>query len=214
MGSILSSDLDGSTSGYYYRHSSDSKDSIQKTRICLISTPHAKCKHVSGHTCDSISEKGSQFLKTELISNGWMVSLQSGDINRSEIDLNRYESRFKTEFRENIWHIYMKYVGKPLWVWDVHSYPDGKYSDTPSECVLLSPYGNTRARKHNHHLKAWLSQEGISVILYEGSQINDITTEATGFGYEYVFLLELNEFLSDSRMRFLMNRIVFWMNSH
>lgn len=186
-----------------------------QVKTVVIASPHAKCEHeIKDHYCDSVSHKCAQYLYKSLTNKNWSTSYVRGDINRKFIDLNRLDSRDKTAFRKNITKIYERNKSNDLWVIDIHSYPGGKYSSESSECVLLLPHGNTLALTYNQRLMKYLKQKNISVLMYHGSQDNDITTEATyNYNFNHVFIIEMSEILSEVRLNFIISSISEWMDS-
>src|SRR5579872_2814145 len=198
----------------------------------LITVPHAKCfdqAPISQHRCDFASLPAANALVAALPKQGIHIQQMVGDITRHEpvsktpyksvetgelfCDLNRYVCRYSTKFRKAVSEIYGSNRASPdqFWVMDVHSFPHAYDSENVSDCVLLFPPNNPQADIENRNLAQYIRSNGFSVLTYRGAG-NDITDEATENGYHHVFLLEVNEDLSDTRRTALMTVIAQWIN--
>jgi hypothetical protein len=181
----------------------------KKPVTVVVTSPHAECVISTAHSCDKISDVAAKLLVGHL-EHQFSVKYFQGNLNRQLLDLNRAVSRHHTIFRTSISRVFESSKPFGLWLFDIHSYPQGVYHDIPSDCVLLLPYNNRGAAVHNDSLYHWLVSKNISVLRYHGSKENDILLEATEYGYELVFLLELSELLTKEKLDFIMKEVADW----
>jgi len=188
----------------------------------LITSPHAICvdkeEEESRHTCDTVTHRAAVTLETDFkeSSYGFTVYNIIGDVNRQVCDLNRIVCRSTTGFRRKISKIYEDHAAaRDLWVWDIHSFPRRYSEEHPvSECVLLIPqHGSAACQRFNHALVEFLQDKSVTVFALTGG-INDIVNEAVEYGYDRVFLLELNESNDFRRTQLILQYIVAWVEGH
>lgn len=118
-------------------------------RLVVLTTPHFVCGTFdkTEHKCDFFADKFGFGLAK--ILDGMEVALYTGNINRTEIDLNRSAGR-KTSYRQSIRNRIklrikeLVLVNKPgvIFLIDCHSFPSGSFSSirvkNPEVCVLMA----------------------------------------------------------------------------
>ncbi len=209
----LSESSDSSITSKYYEKKPSLLRKIQtKSKPCLIVTPFANCPEGST-PCNTPAHIAAEILKSFLIQKKWEVSYFRGTTDPIVLDLDRPNAKTTTEFRKNITNTYMKYLNLPLWVWDIHSYPTERFARHASECTLVLPDNNEKAKKLTYKLRDRLLSQKINVNIAGSSGMNDITAEASLMKFENVFILELDETFHEDRVMIIMDQIVKFMES-
>lgn len=200
-------------------------------QLVIISIPHELCisENNINHLCDFGAKNFANILNNNLANK--KIILFDGNINRSNIDLNRISSRITTEFRWNIRELLLKKIksiildkypennSRIIFVLDCHSYPprNNNYADY-NMVILLDNY--------NYYplvliLKNLLTNSGINIEIMAGEH-NDIIDEIYQTEQLYnlnkynIFLipllLEINENLDNSQLTKISKIINYWIS--
>ncbi len=178
----------------------------------VITVPHSKCNGggwilFDPHDCDkksaSFARKLNKAFKRESKLNTILIL---GDVNRIECDLNRkscHDSK-KYEFSKKL-DKFLKEDNTNLLL-DIHSFPGNHIT---YELYILVLSGDKKSMNISKSLYVFLKKNGVDIAATEGDKTNHILY----LGYEYSIpsvLVEINERLSDTRMRELSNLIKKW----
>ena len=207
MGSTESCEI----SNYYGKPPPIEKDySKPKAKFALICTPYANCQDIL-EPCDSLSHKAARLLEWHLLFKQWTVNYLPGNTDPTELDLEKREA-INSDFRNLVRNNYDYYGCFPLWVLDIHSYISGPIDLFPAEVILMKPYYASTAKAQAHVLGKWLSDADISVRVEKSTTDHEIVEEAVNrFKLDNVFLIVFNETMSDGRLKFIVDRIIEYM---
>lgn len=177
-------------------------------QLIILTTPHELCDlTIKGHFCDTSAILLSNQLKSSLTNDTNEIIQIHGNINRKQLDLNRYASRNNSEFRNNIREQIQNHSNKVtdqftinniIYILDCHSYPfNDNFKDIISqESDITLLFDDTKYFIYNMALVDMLKENNIKTIILPGIK-NDIIDEFGDLKIPNVkiipMLIELNE---------------------
>lgn len=179
----------------------------------LITIPHATCGSLIGHSCDYSAKYLADEIEQEFQKVGINdVKKYEAKIPRSEIDMNRKESR-NTKFREEIIEDIKSKKGKKIWVLDIHSFPDNDFHTDSDFVILDTRDGNYhKATSYVKKFVEYTKKNNLSVVDLPGAdswneETNDIMDTSREKG-AFSFLIEAKEGLKSNIVRKMAECIV------
>ncbi len=193
-------------------------------QLIMITVPHAKCEFPPDHECDIAATKLATELAGSLNNRYRMIRTFTGTINRTSIDLNRVES-YDTTYRYDIRKQLAEYINSYpqshiIYIFDCHSFPDGNYFanvrvTNPDLAILFDDCSQLTFMEE---LTDTLKEYGIKVTKHIGRD-NNIIDEFNHYNiilrdyFIVAILLELNESISDAKLKLIGRAINKWINT-
>jgi hypothetical protein len=177
--------------------------------VVVITVPHYTCLSNKFHDCDKKAEALADMIYEKLSEVNIDTKVFLGGINRTKIDLNRFESRH-TNFRKRIREYIEKAKGKVILL-DCHSFDKThtffeKYKDP--DFVILSD-NLKKFGPYVFKLRDMLEEAQIKTNVLSGIQ-NDIIDEFEANSKVTSVLLEVSEVISDKKLNIISDTIKNW----
>ena len=171
----------------------------------ILTAPYAAPTPQRPSAGDAASSVALQLWR-EAVPVGTVVSLEA-TTPRTNIDLNRF-GHASHSFIQKYLEILEEYSGQPLWVNDIHSFPDDDTTPRNMKGLDLYLLVTPPQRQEHRDVVTYLSHLGFKVGIFHGStrssgsKGNFIIDTARAWGIERAVLWEFSDRLLDNRPRF------------
>lgn len=173
--------------------------------LCFINTPYRNCDTAaflaSHRLVDQLSISG--FMNGSIGMSPIQIKYYPSTHHRSEIDLNRAESR-ECDYRKNL----SENMSDAFLLIDIHSFERNGYGQDV-DVVILDDVPRT---DYGEKLYDMMKARNISVAYIKGWKINDITEEARHRGIPAI-IIEYMELISKDTIDQINNVVVEWTHS-
>jgi hypothetical protein len=207
---------------------------IFKKQLIVLSIPHELC-HDINQDCDLYAKKMADELIFSLSTKSREIVTIHGDINRTIVDLNRYEGRF-TDFRQSVREVILNQVkflikniksdeiseNKIVYLIDCHSFVPGdhKYGNVriknPDVCIIFNKCSLIEIIEE---LTDLLKENNLITTKLYGV-VDDIVDETTGYNDKFnlsrfnikivPILVEVNESIDEKKIPRIAKAINQW----